>query len=220
MTAKPSKDPKGFRWKRFATGFHNGCGMHIVKPGHLIISQMAELTEVIDTDADGVADEYGKLETGIGLSGNYHETNAICPDGKGGLYVAGGTASHNGPTSSTPLGKYSKIGRMGRNYSAVQYRGWIMHRAKDGAITPFSSGYRMHNGIEFDPKTGVWCGDNQGDWRAGSPIYHVKPDSFSGHPSSLVWDERACLPLATSFIYPAFSSTICGTSRPFIFLTE
>lgn len=190
MIAKPTKDPKGFRWKRFATGFHNGCGMHIVKPGHLIISQMAELTEVIDTDADGVADEYNKLETGIGLSGNYHETNAICPDGKGGLYVAGGTASHNGPTSSTPLGKYSKIGRMGRNYSAVQYRGWIMHRAKDGAITPFSSGYRMHNGIEFDPKTGVWCGDNQGDWRAGSPIYHVKPDSFAGHPSSLVWDER------------------------------
>ena len=190
MTAKPSKDPKGFRWKRFATGFHNGCGMHIVKPGHLIISQMAELTEVIDLDGDGVADEYNKLETGIGLSGNYHETNAICPDGKGGLYVAGGTASHNGPTSSTPLGRYSKIGRYGRNYSAVQYRGWVMHRAKDGSITPFSSGYRMHNGIEFDPGTGVWCGDNQGDWRAGSPVYHVTPDSFAGHPSSLVWDDR------------------------------
>jgi hypothetical protein len=164
--------------------------MHIVKPGHLIVSQMAELTEVIDTDGDGIADEYNKLETGIGLSGNYHETNAICPDGKGGLYIAGGTASHNGPTSSTPLGRYSKIGRYGRNYSSVQYRGWVMHRAADGTITPFSSGYRMHNGIEFDPNTGVWCGDNQGDWRAGSPVYHVTPDSFSGHPSSLVWDER------------------------------
>jgi hypothetical protein len=190
MVAKPSKDPKGFRWTRFATGFHNGCGMHIVKPGHVIVSQMAELTEVIDTDGDGTADEYNKLETGIGLSGNYHETNAVCPDGKGGLYIAGGTASHNGPTSSRPLGRYSKIGRYGRNYSSVQYRGWVMHRAADGAITPFSSGYRMHNGIEFDPKTGVWCGDNQGDWRAGSPVYHVAPDSFSGHPSSLVWDKR------------------------------
>ena len=79
------EESEGVSWKRFATGFHNGCGMHIVKPGHLIASQMAELTEVIDTDADGVADEYVKLETGIGLSGNYHETNAICPDGKGGL---------------------------------------------------------------------------------------------------------------------------------------
>ncbi|HAE12166.1 MAG TPA: hypothetical protein DCG39_11045, partial [Opitutae bacterium] len=69
-------------------------------------------------------------------------------------------------------------------------RGWVMHRAKDGSITPFSSGYRMHNGIEFDPGTGVWCGDNQGDWRAGSPVYHVTPDSFAGHPSSLVWDDR------------------------------
>jgi hypothetical protein len=190
VTATPSKDANGFQWKRFATGFHNGCGMHIVKPGHIIISQMAELTEVIDTDGDGTADEYNYLKTDIGLSGNYHETNAICPDGKGGLFIAGGTASHNGPTSSTPLGKYSKVGRYGRNYSSVQFRGWVMHRAADGTITPFSSGYRMHNGIEFSPETGVWCGDNQGDWRAASPVYNVTADTFSGHPSSLVWDTR------------------------------
>ena len=39
IVAKPEKDPKAFKWKRFATGFHNACGIHIVKP---ITSMMGE----------------------------------------------------------------------------------------------------------------------------------------------------------------------------------
>ncbi|MFT5131082.1 MAG: hypothetical protein ACI8W8_004717, partial [Rhodothermales bacterium] len=190
VVAKPQADPKAWEWRRFATGFHNPCGIHIIKPGHIVISQMAELTEVIDTDGDGVADDYTNLSMEIGLSGNYHETNALCPDGKGGYYIAPGTASHNGPTSSTPSGTYSPIGRYGRNYSSVRWRGWVMHRAADGTLTPVSSGYRMHNGIERGPDGSIWCGDNQGDWRAASPVYNASPDTFSGHPSSLVWDSR------------------------------
>lgn len=190
LTAKPSDDPKAFKWKRFATGFHNACGIHIVKPGHIVIGQMAELTEVIDHDGDGTADEYKNLSTGFGLTGNYHETMDICSDNKGGYYIAPGTASHNGPTFGTLRGPYSKIGRYGRNFSAGQYRGWVLHVAADGKVTPISSGYRMHNGIERAPNGTIWCGDNQGDWRAASPIYHVTEDSFMGHPASLTWDKR------------------------------
>ncbi len=183
-------DPNKFKWRRFANGFHNACGIHVVKPGHIVIGQMAELTEVIDTDGDGVADEYTNLSTDFGLTGNYHETMDIASDGKGGYYIAPGTASHNGPTAQTPRGPYSKKGRFGRNYSACLYRGWVLHVDKDGALTPVSSGYRMQNGIELSPKGELWTVDNQGDWRAVSPVYHVTQDSFMGHPSSLVWDER------------------------------
>ena len=190
LTAKPVKDAKAFKWKAFASGFHNACGIHIIKPGHVVIGQMAELTEVIDENGDGVADEYRNLSTDFGLSGNYHETMDICPDGKDGYYLAPGTASHNGPTFGTPRGPYSKIGRYGRNYSAVQYRGWVLHWSPEKGITPISSGYRMHNGIERAPNGTLWCGDNQGDWRAASPVYHVTQDSFMGHPSALVWDDR------------------------------
>lgn len=190
LVTTPTEDPAGFQWRHFASGFHNPCGIHIVGPGHIIIGQMAELTEVIDTDSDGVADEYTNLSTDFGLSGNYHETMDICPDGEGGIYLAPGTASHNGPTFATPRGPYSKLGRHGRNYSAVQWRGWVIHRAADGSITPVSSGYRMPNGIERDPHGNIWCSDNQGDWRAATPIYHVQPDTFAGHPSALVWDAR------------------------------
>lgn len=190
VRAVPEEDPGKFKWEAFASGFHNPCGIHIVKPGHIIISQMAELTEVIDTDGDGTADLYRALSVDFGLSGNYHETMDICPDGEGGLFLAPGTASHNGPTFTSTRGEFSDIGRYGRNYSSVKWRGWVLHWSPEKGITPFSSGYRMHNGIERSPRGDIWCGDNQGDWRASSPVYHVRPDSFAGHPSSLVWDER------------------------------
>ena len=94
----------------------------------------------------------------------------------------------NGPTFWKTHGKYSKTGRRGRNYSAVQWKGWVMH-FKDGNLTPYASGFRMHNGMLRDSKGRLWCGDNQGDFRATSPLYLVEKGNFYGHPSSLVWDK-------------------------------
>lgn len=190
ITAKPVADPNKFEWTLFASGFHNPCGMEVVAPRHVVVSQMPELTEVRDTDEDGVADVYRTMTDAWGVSGNYHETNEICPDGKGGYYAAVGTASHNGPTFEYVRGKYSRIGRRGRNFSGVQWKGWVMHYAKDGTVTPFAKGFRMHNGIIRDANGNLWCGDNQGDWRATTPLYHVRKDHFYGHPSSLVWDPK------------------------------
>jgi len=48
----------------------------------------------------------------------------------------------------------------------------------------------MHNGIMRDSRGDIWCTDNQGDWRATTPLYHVRKDHFYGHPSSLVWDPK------------------------------
>ncbi len=190
VVATPTKDPTAFQWRVFATGHHNILGLEVVKPGHLVVSQMAVLTEVIDTDGDGVADRYNNLSTAWGVSGNYHETNALCPDGDGGYYIAVGTASHNGPTFDTPRGDYSTAGRRGRDFSAVKYKGWVLHYAKDGTVTPHCSGFRMHNGIARTTDGMIWCGDNQGDWRGASPLYWCREGSFSGHPASLVWDPR------------------------------
>ena len=103
VVTQPGKDSGATRWKVFATGLHNPMGMQWVGPGRLVVSQMAELTEIIDTDGDGTADRYNNLSTAFGISGNYHETNAICPDGDGGYYVALGTASHTAPPFSHPV---------------------------------------------------------------------------------------------------------------------
>lgn len=186
--AKPTADPN-FDWKLFASGFHNGCGIVAPEPGKILVSQMAELTSAEDTDGDGLADRYRNVADGWGLSGNYHETNDVCSDGKGGYFLAIGTASYNGPTFEHTKGEYSAIGRRGRNYAAVQYRGWIMHLDKSGKLTPWASGFRMHNGIHTDPDGETWCSDNQGDWKAITPFYHIEKGNFYGHPSSLVWDK-------------------------------
>jgi len=188
--AMPSADPKAFDWKLFASGFHNGCGIHAPEKGKILVSQMSELTSATDTDGDGSADQYRNVADGWGLSGNYHETNALCPDGKGGYFLAIGTASFNGPTLEHSKGAYSTIGRRGRNFSAVENRGWVMHLDKAGRLTQWASGLRMHNGIYTDPDGETWCGDNQGDWKAITPFYHIEKGKFYGHPSSLVWDKN------------------------------
>ncbi len=187
--ATPVEDPEAFQWKHFASGFHNGCGIEVPEPGRILVSQMAELTSAADTDGDGVADEYRNVADGWGLSGNYHETNDIVSDGNGGYFLAIGTASHNGPVLEHTKGEYSKIGRRGRNFSAVKHRGWILHLGKDGKLTPWASGFRMHNGIYTDPDGETWCSDNQGDWIATTPFHHIGKGNFYGHPSSLVWDK-------------------------------
>ena len=147
ITARNLQDPANFDWKLFATGFDNALGLDVPEPGRIRVAQMPELTEATDTDGDGRADRYRNLADGWGLSGNYHEVNSMTPDGAGGYYIGLGTASHRSPTFVHTRGKYSAVGRRGRNYSAVEYRGWTMHYHADGTLEPFALGFRVINGI-------------------------------------------------------------------------
>jgi hypothetical protein len=189
LMAKPASDPKGFPWRSFSDDLlHNTCGLQVVSKSEMIISTMEELTRVTDTDGDGIADRYQTICDAWGMSGNYHETNTIAPDGKGGWWMAIGTASHNGSVFTNVRGEFSPIGRRGRNFSAVPWKGWIAHIDAHGGFEPFAKGFRAANGIAVGPDGKLWVTDNQGDWRGTSPLFHVEKDHFYGHPSSLVWD--------------------------------
>jgi hypothetical protein len=190
LVTKPSADPTAFKWKLFATGFDNGNGIVVPEPGRILVTQMAELTEATDTDKDGSADRYRTITAEWGLSGNYHEANAICSDGKGGYYLGLGTASFSGPTFNYTKGAYNAFGRRGRNYSSVAYRGWAAHVTPDGTFEPLASGFRMLNGLSMDDEGNLWSSDNQGDWKAVTPFYHIEKGNFYGHPASLVWDPK------------------------------
>ena len=80
LRAKPTADPAAFDWQLFATGFDNGCGLDVVSPTKIRVTQMAEMTEAEDTDQDGKADSFTRFAHGWGLSGNYHETNALAKE--------------------------------------------------------------------------------------------------------------------------------------------
>ncbi|MBK1879848.1 hypothetical protein [Pelagicoccus mobilis] len=190
LMARPTEDPTAFPWRVFSEDIlHNACGLQVISKDEIILSQMAELTRLRDTDGDGIADSYENISDQWGVSGNYHETNTIVSHPDGGWYIAIGTASHNGPTFYKTRGEFSDMGRLGRNFSGVQWKGWVLRLDEAGNATPFASGFRMHNGIGLSPSGQLFATDNQGDWRGTSPLYLVEEGNFYGHPSSLVWDE-------------------------------
>jgi hypothetical protein len=189
LTARPTADPAQMQWTRFSDhSLHNGNGLFVVSDREMLVSQMPELTRVIDNDGDGIADEY-RTEASFNLSGAYHEVTAgPVPDGAGGFYIALNTASHSGFTFEHTRGKYSDVSRRGRNFASVEHRGWVMHWDPKTGLTPWAKGFRSPNGIQCGPDGAVWVTDNQGDFRSTNPLYHVRQGLFYGHPSSLVWD--------------------------------
>lgn len=192
IIGKPNKDPGAFEWRVFSDqSLHEALGLLVEKDNQLLVSQFPELTRITDTDGDGVADNYETVCDAWGLSGGYHENAGnIVPDGEGNWFLNIGTASKNGITFDRTRGKFSPIGRRGRNFSSVEYRGWVIKVKPDGTMMPWASGFRANNGLCLGPDGSLWATDNQGDYIPTSPLHHVEKGKFYGHPSSLVWDKE------------------------------
>ncbi|GAB3781286.1 hypothetical protein GCM10028818_35070 [Spirosoma horti] len=181
-------NPKTKTWKLFAEGLHDPLGVIAVSNRELLVIQRPELTRLTDTNGDGLADLYETVTDQFGMSGNYHEF-AFGPvrDAKGNLYISLNTASNGAGIRDEVRGQYDALGRQGRMYACVPYRGWVMQITPDGKIKPYASGFRSPNGIGFDAKGRLFVTDNQGDWLGTSKLYHVEEGKFYGHPASLVW---------------------------------
>jgi glucose/arabinose dehydrogenase len=195
-----SMDPQSQKWRLFASGLQSPLGILAGKPGEFFVAHLPELTRVVDTDGDGLADLYETVTDQWGMSGNYHEF-AYGPvrDAAGNLYMSLGCASNGalprfpvrgeytakGKESSKPAeGLVNKVG----HYSPVQYRGCVLRISRQGEVTPVSCGLRQPNGLGLSPSGDLFVTDNQGDWVGTSPLHHVTPGAFHGHPSSLNWD--------------------------------
>ncbi len=180
--------PKTGVWKRFAEGLHDPLGVLAVSNTEILVMQRPELTRVRDTNDDGLADEYTAVSDDYGISGNYHEF-AFGPvrDHEGNLFIGLNTASNGAGIRPELRGDYNPLGRKGRMYSCVPYRGWVMKIDKTGKITPFALGFRSPNSLGFDAAGRLLVCDNQGDWLGTSKLYHVQEGQFYGHPTSLVW---------------------------------
>lgn len=181
-------NPKNNTWKLFAEGLHDPLGILAINNQELLVMQRPELTRLTDTDGDGVADVYRTVTDQFGMSGNYHEF-AFGPvrDTKGNLYLSLNTASNLAGIREEVRGKYDSLGRQGRMYSCVPYRGWVMQLTPEGILKPFASGFRSPNGLGFDARGRLLVTDNQGDWLGTSKLYHVEEGKFYGHPAGLVW---------------------------------
>lgn len=203
-------DQKTRQWQHFAHGLHEPLGLFELADGSLVTTQMAELTRLVDEDNDGKADFYQNISDDFGLSGNYHEF-AFGPavDSKGNYYISLNVASNYAGVFENVRGTFSPLGpsrevmtnwrndewktnlrhTAGRMFSRVAYRGWVLKITPDGKTLPYASGFRSPNGLYIDNNDELWVTDNQGDWLATSPLYHVEEGKFYGHPASLVWKE-------------------------------
>ncbi|HEY3901900.1 MAG TPA: hypothetical protein VGM54_25020 [Chthoniobacter sp.] len=181
-------DPQKKEWKLFAQGLQDPLGIVVPKNNEVIVMQRSELTRIRDTKGDGVADSYETICDSFGMTGNYHEfAFGPLPTPDGGWFVALNTASNGAGVRQEVRGEYREIGREGRMFSVVPWRGWVVKISADGKLTPWAAGFRSPNGLGFDTKGRLFVSDNQGDWLGACPLYHVEKEKFYGHPAALAW---------------------------------
>jgi glucose/arabinose dehydrogenase len=197
-------DPAHRHWHPFAFGLHEPLGLIALNERQVLVMQRPELTRLTDTDGDGSADLYETVFDGFGISGNYHEFNfGPARDAKGDLYIGLNVASngdkvekelrggfrHYGVTHEDMLERWKDAkGKVGRMYSVVPYRGWILKLdGSTGEMTPWACGLRSPNSLGFDAEGRLLVCDNQGDWLGSSKLHHIVEGGFHGHAASLVW---------------------------------
>jgi hypothetical protein len=162
-------DPEEVKYKLFATGLHEPLGL-VVQGKDVFVVQRPELTRLVDTDGDDVADEYVTVCDRWGVSGDYHEF-AFGParDREGNFYVT------------------LNVGFGGGHQSKAPWRGWCVKITPQGKLIPWATGLRSPNGINFNPDGDLFYCDNQGEWVATCKMNHVRPGEYYGHPAGLRW---------------------------------
>lgn len=167
---------KNESWTRFADGLHEPTGLLIDSDGSILVAQKPELTRLIDSDSDGVADRYLSFSDGWEYHDNYHEFNFGPVKDKDGNYFGTLNLSHGDPNAFS-------LGAMG---TSGGYRGWAYQVSPDGTFTPYAYGLRSPAGVGISPNNEVFFTDNQGDWVATSKLHLLEEGKFYGHPVSLI----------------------------------
>lgn len=163
------------RWSKFADGLHEPTGLLFDDDGTIVVTQKPEMTRIIDTNNDGVADEYIHLASGWEFHDNYHEFNFGPVKDINGDYHGTLNLGHNVPDALS----------YGVMDSGGGYRGWAYKVTTKGKFKPYSSGLRSPAGIGLSPNGDIFYTDNQGDWVETSKLHLLEPKKFYGHPVSL-----------------------------------
>ena len=174
------KNPQKMRIRLFARGLAEPLGICVVKD-RIYVAQKQELTELIDSNKDGICDEYRNVCNAWEVSDNFHEF-AFGPVYKEGyFYMTLAIAVNPGGETTNPQKKD---------------RGCVIQiDPRTGKYEIIAAGLRTPNGITYTQKGDLLVTDNQGDWLPASKLIHIKKNRFYGHiyspPSPLSKQEKS-----------------------------
>ena len=168
LTNTDASDPSEITVRRVASGLAEPLGLKIVDD-EIYILQKQELTKLVDTDGDGMIDEYVTVSNKWRTSANFHEFAFGLEYEDGYFYATLATAIQPGGASTNPQ---------------IQDRGKVAKISKDnGRVEFIAHGLRTPNGIGFGADGELFVADNQGDWLPSSKIVHVQPNAWYGSRS-------------------------------------
>ena len=165
------KGSTGIKATRFATGLDNAMGLKIVD-NVIYVMEKEALTQLLDTDGDGVADQYNSI-------------NESFPSDNGMLNFAYDLGYLNGSFYAA-LSSDVHIG--GLDWGSSQYAGTTalagrstMYKLNvDGTSSAFACGFRNPNGMWVNGND-IFVTENQGSWEPSSKVINVKQGRFYGH---------------------------------------
>lgn len=160
-----SGDPAKIKVKQIASGLAEPLGLKVIHDT-IYVMQKQELTRLVDTDKDGIIDEYQCVNNSWPVSANFHEFGFGLAEKDGDLYATLAIAIQPGGASG--LKQMPSRGR------AVRFD------LPSGQLDYICSGFRTPNGIGIGVDGEVFVADNQGDWLPSSKILHVTRDAFFG----------------------------------------
>lgn len=153
-------------YTKIAEELEEPMGLKVVD-GRIYVSEKHGLTELVDTDGDGVTDEYREVATWP-FGGNYHEFafGLLYEDGY--FYVSTGIAMVPGGATRDP--------------QLVENRGSVLKIDEDtGEVEYLAGGLRTPNGLGFGADGGMYVTDNQGMHVPTSKLVRVEEGAFYNH---------------------------------------
>lgn len=165
ITNADSGDPSKIKATRIASGLAEPLGLKVIRDT-IYVLQKQELTRLVDSNKDGIIDEYQCVNNRWPTSGNFHE-------------FAFGLAEKNGDLYATLAIAILPGGASAKNQK--QSRGkCVRFSLPSGEMSYMASGFRTPNGIGIGVDDEVFVADNQGDWLPSSKIVHVRQGDFFG----------------------------------------
>lgn len=157
--------------RRFAKGLDNVMGLKIVD-GVIYVLEREGLTQLLDTDANGVADQYNSINQAFPSNTSMLNLSYDLGYRDGAFWAA--------LSADVSQGGYSWGSSQKSGTTALPGRATLYKLNLDGTVEPWASGFRNPNGMGVFGSD-LFVTDNEGSWTPSSKLIHVKQGRFYGH---------------------------------------